>query len=181
MPYGAVATQAQKDKMGYVMAETPRIVSLLENYFGEPFPFPKLDQIGTPIMPGAMENAGADTYGDGIIFLSPGATTGDKQAFGMVVAHELSHQWFGDLVTPAWWDDIWLNESFANWMGYRIGNEWRPELKIGVGALGRGLRRDEHRRAGRRSPDPPADHARTARSIRRSTPSPTARAGRSSR
>jgi aminopeptidase N len=53
----------------------------------------------------------------------------------MVVAHELSHQWFGDLVTPAWWDDIWLNESFANWMGYRIGNEWRPDLKIGVGAL----------------------------------------------
>ena len=139
MPYGAVATHAQAEKMDYVMAETPRIVSLLENYFGEPFPFPKLDQIGTPIMPGAMENAGADTYGDEIIFLQPGATTGDKQAFGMIVAHELSHQWFGDLVTPAWWDDIWLNESFANWMGYRIGNEWRPELKIGVGALGEGF------------------------------------------
>ena len=139
MPYGAVATQAQADKMDYVMAETPRIVSLLENYFGEPFPFPKLDQIGTPIMPGAMENAGADTYGDDIIYLQPGATTADKQAFGMIVAHELSHQWFGDLVTPAWWDDIWLNESFANWMGYRIGNEWRPELKIGVGALGEGF------------------------------------------
>jgi aminopeptidase N len=135
MPYGAVATQAQKDKMGFVMAETPKIVMLLEKYFGEPFPFPKLDQIGTPILSGAMENAGADTYGDGIIFLSPGATTNDKQTFGMVVAHELSHQWFGDLVTPAWWDDIWLNESFANWMGYRIGNEWRPDLKIGVGAL----------------------------------------------
>jgi Peptidase family M1 domain/ERAP1-like C-terminal domain len=57
----------------------------------------------------------------------------------MVVAHELSHQWFGDLVTPAWWDDIWLNESFANWMGYRIGNEWRPELNIGVGALDEGF------------------------------------------
>jgi aminopeptidase N len=139
MPYGAVATQAQADKMGYVMAETPRIVSLLENYFGEPFPFPKLDQIGTPVMPGAMENAGADTYGDGIIFLPPGATTGDKQTFGMVVSHELSHQWFGDLVTPAWWDDIWLNESFANWMGYRIGNEWRPELNIGVGAIDEGF------------------------------------------
>ncbi|HEX4695687.1 M1 family metallopeptidase [Sphingomonas sp.] len=139
MPYGAVATQAQKDKMAYVMAETPRIVSLLEKYFGQPFPFPKLDQIGTPIMPGAMENAGADTYGDGIIFLPPGATTGDKQAFGMVVSHELSHQWFGDLVTPAWWDDIWLNESFANWMGYRIGNEWRPELNISVGALDEGF------------------------------------------
>lgn len=139
MAYGAVATTAQRDKMGYVMTETPRIVSLLEDYFGKPFPFPKLDQIGTPIMPGAMENAGADTYGDGIIYLAPGATTGDKQTFGMVVAHELSHQWFGDLVTPAWWDDIWLNESFANWMGYRIGNAWRPELNIGVGALDEGF------------------------------------------
>jgi aminopeptidase N len=86
-----------------------------------------------------MENAGADTYNDSIIFLAPGATTGDKQTFGMVVAHELSHQWFGDLVTPAWWDDIWLIESFANWMGYRIGNEWRPELNIGVGALDEGF------------------------------------------
>jgi aminopeptidase N len=140
MPYGAVATQAQKDKMDFVMAETPKIVMLLEKYFGEAFPFPKLDQIGTPILSGAMENAGADTYGDGIIFLSPGSTTGDKQTFGMVVAHELSHQWFGDLVTPAWWDDIWLNESFANWMGYRIGNEWRPDLKIGVGALDEAFR-----------------------------------------
>lgn len=139
LPLGAVATQAQKDKMGYVMAESPRIVQLLEKYFGEPFPFPKLDQIGSPIMPGAMENAGADTYGDGIIYLPPNASTGTKQEFGMVVAHELAHQWFGDLVTPAWWDDIWLNESFANWMGYRIGNEWRPELNIGVGGLAEGF------------------------------------------
>jgi aminopeptidase N len=86
-----------------------------------------------------MENAGADTYGDGIIYLAAGATTGQKQLFGMVVAHELSHQWFGDLVTPTWWDDIWLNESFANWMGYRIGNEWRPELNVGLGALSEGF------------------------------------------
>ena len=139
LPLGAVATKAQQDKTGYLMAETPRIVGLLERYFGQPFPFPKLDQIGSPIMPGAMENAGADTYGDGIIFLDRNATTGDKQAFGMVVSHELSHQWFGDLVSPAWWSDIWLNESFANWMGYRIGNEWRPELGIGVGALAEGF------------------------------------------
>ena len=57
----------------------------------------------------------------------------------MIVAHELAHQWFGDLVTPVWWDDIWLNESFANWMGYRIGQEWRPDLNIGAGALAEGF------------------------------------------
>jgi len=140
LPLGVAATQAQAGKLDYVMAESPRIVSLLEKYFGEPFPFPKLDQIASPVMPGAMENAGADTYGDGIILLDKGAPTDQRQTFGMVVAHELSHQWFGDLVSPAWWDDIWLNESFANWMGYRIGNEWRPELNIGVGALDEGFR-----------------------------------------
>jgi aminopeptidase N len=139
LPLRIVATKAQAGKLGYALEESKRIVTLLEDYFDQGFPFPKLDQIGSPIMPGAMENAGADIYGDDIILLDPGATTIQKQTFGMVVAHELSHQWFGDLVTPAWWDDIWLNESFANWMGYRIGNEWRPELNIGVGAVNEGF------------------------------------------
>ena len=139
LPLRIVATKAQAGKLDYALDETSRIVALLEKYFDQPFPFPKLDQIASPIMPGAMENAGANIYGDSILLLEKGATTIQKQGFGMVVAHELSHQWFGDLVTPAWWDDIWLNESFANWMGYRIGNEWRPELNIGVGAIDEGL------------------------------------------
>lgn len=140
LPLGVVAAQVQAGKLDYVQAETPRIVQLLEGYFGQAFPFPKLDQIGSPEMPGAMENAGADTYADDIIELDRGATTGQRQGFGMVVAHELSHQWFGDLVSPDWWDDIWLNESFANWMGYRIGDAWRPELHIATGALDEGFR-----------------------------------------
>jgi aminopeptidase N len=140
MPVRILGTQPNKDQMDFALQNTGPIVGLLEKYFGRPFPFPKLDQIGSPVMPGAMENAGADTYGDSLLFLDKGASTSQKQAFGMVVAHELSHQWFGDLVTPAWWDDIWLNESFANWMGYRIGNEWRPDLKIGVGAIDEAFR-----------------------------------------
>lgn len=140
LPVRVVATQPNKDQMDFALQNTGPIVGLLERYFGRPFPFPKLDQIGSPIMPGAMENAGADTYGDSILFLDKGASTSQKQEFGMVVSHELAHQWFGDLVTPAWWDDIWLNESFANWMGYRIGNEWRPDLKINVGAIDEAFR-----------------------------------------
>jgi aminopeptidase N len=135
LPVRVVATQPNKDKMAYGLENTGPIVGLLEKYFGRAFPFPKLDQIASPVMQGAMENAGADTYGDSIILLEKNAPTWQKRGFGMVVAHELAHQWFGDLVSPAWWDDIWLNESFANWMGYRIGNEWQPDLKIGVGAI----------------------------------------------
>ena len=139
LPLGALATQAQAGKLDFVLGETPPIVALLEDYFGEAFPFPKLDQVATPELPGAMENAGADLYNDVIIVVDRDATTDQKKLFGMVVSHELSHQWFGDLVTPAWWDDLWLNESFANWMGYRIGNLWKPDLHIGVQALAQGF------------------------------------------
>ena len=139
LPVRIVGTQPYKDKLDFALENTHPIVALLEKYFGTAFPFPKLDQIGSPVMPGAMENAGADIYGDSILLLDRGASTDQKKNFGMIVAHELSHQWFGDLVTPAWWDDIWLNESFANWMGFRIGDEWKPDLKIWAGALDEGF------------------------------------------
>ncbi len=139
LPLRIVTTQQNKDKMAFALEGSKGIVELLEAYFGQAFPYPKLDQITSPIMPGAMENAGADLYADPILIMDESAPTGQKRNFGMVVAHELAHQWFGDLVTPAWWDDIWLNESFANWMGFRIGGEWRPDLNIGDGALGEGF------------------------------------------
>jgi len=139
LPSRIVGTQPYRDKLGFALENSGPIILGLERYFDTPFPFPKLDQIGSPVMPGAMENAGADIYGDTILLLDKDASTDRKKTFGMVVAHELSHQWFGDLVTPAWWDDIWLNESFANWMGYRIGDEWRPDLKIWAGALDEGF------------------------------------------
>ncbi|MBO9712109.1 M1 family metallopeptidase [Sphingomonas sp.] len=135
LPLRVIATRPNAAKMQYALDHSGEIVRLLEAYFNQAFPYPKLDQVASPVMPGAMENAGIDIYGDDILLLGPNATTANKQLFGMVVAHELSHQWFGDLVTPAWWDDIWLNESFANWMGFRIGNEWRPDLNIGTNAI----------------------------------------------
>ena len=139
LPVRVITTRQNAGRIGFALEGTKGVVTHLERYFNQPFPYPKLDQITSPIMPGAMENAGADLYADPILVLDDAASTGQKRTFGMVVAHELSHQWFGDLVTPAWWDDIWLNESFANWMGFRIGDEWRPDLNIKAGALAEGF------------------------------------------
>jgi len=139
LPLRIVSTHQNAGKLDFALKGSEEIVALLEDYFGDSFPYPKLDQITSPVMPGAMENAGADLYGDQYLVMEENAPVPQKRAFGMIVAHELAHQWFGDLVTPAWWDDIWLNESFANWMGYRIGNEWRPDLNIGSGAVAEGF------------------------------------------
>jgi aminopeptidase N len=139
LPLRIVSTAQNAGKLDFALQGSKEIVTLLEDYFADGFPYPKLDQITSPIMPGAMENAGADLYGDSYLVMDAGAPTPQKRAFGMVVSHELAHQWFGDLVTPAWWDDLWLNESFANWMGYRIGQAWRPDLNIGAGATAEGF------------------------------------------
>ncbi len=139
LPLRMIATQPNAGQLDFGLQGSKRIVELLESYFAEAFPFPKLDQIASPVMPGAMENAGADIYADRLIVLDAKSPPAQKRSFGEVVSHELAHQWFGDLVTPAWWDDIWLNESFATWMGYRIGGEWDPSLEIGAGALEQGF------------------------------------------
>ena len=139
LPLRIISTRQNAAKLSFALENSKTIVALLEDYFGQAFPYPKLDQITSPIMPGAMENAGADLYQDNLLVLDEAASIPQKRNFGMVVAHELAHQWFGDLVTPAWWDDIWLNESFANWMGFRIGAKWRPDLNIGSGALAEGF------------------------------------------
>ena len=130
LPLRIISPRPNADKLGFALEGTKAIVTQLEDYFGEPFPYTKLDQITAPGMPGAMENAGADLYDDSIIVIDEKASVVSQRRFARVVAHELSHQWFGDLVTPVWWDDIWLNESFANWLGYYIAAKVRPDLRI---------------------------------------------------
>lgn len=140
LPFRNIATKGQAGRMGFASAETPKLLERLETWFGTPYPWPKLDQIASPIHGGAMENSGLIVYDDTLLLLGADAPPSQARQFGIVVAHELAHQWFGNAVTPRWWDDIWLNESFAEWMGNEIAGQWRPDLGVGAdqltGALG---------------------------------------------
>jgi alanyl aminopeptidase len=136
LPLRAAATSGHANELHFAIESTEPIVSYLENYFGSAFPYPKLDLIGTPEFgAGAMENAGAIMYGEAALLIPDNASLDQRRRFGSVHAHELSHQWFGDLVTPKWWDDAWLNESFANWMGYKAAHAWRPNYHLDISPL----------------------------------------------
>jgi alanyl aminopeptidase len=110
---------------------TPPITLALEKYFGIPYPYRKLDVLAVPeFWPGAMENAGAITFADRILLIDPRAASVDqRRTLVVIVAHEVAHMWFGDLVTMKWWDDLWLNESFASWMGDKVSDQTFPEFK----------------------------------------------------
>jgi puromycin-sensitive aminopeptidase len=108
------------------------VLPRLEDYFGLPYPFGKLDQIGVPdFEAGAMENAGAVTFREVALLADPAtAPLAVQKRVAEVITHELAHQWFGNLVTMVWWDDLWLNEAFATWMAYKIVDQWRPSWRI---------------------------------------------------
>jgi len=112
----------------YALESATKILPYYDDYFGVKFPLPKLDHIAIPGgFGGAMENWGGITYNEGIIIHRPNATLGSKQSGFSVIAHEMAHQWNGDLVTMGWWDDIWLNESFASWMAAKATEKFNPE------------------------------------------------------
>lgn len=130
VPLRGIALKGKGVHFETALRSTRAFVEWLEDYFAAPYPFAKLDLIAVPQMPGAMENAGAITYGEIYILLSPQASKSQLRAFAEIHAHELAHQWLGNLVTLAWWDDLWLNESFATWMSYRAAAAVMPELGI---------------------------------------------------
>ena len=135
LPFRVIATKGQMARMQFTASEGPKLLRLLENYFGTPYPYEKLDFLASPLQNGAMENAGLIIFADSLILLDKDAPNRQLRQFGDVTAHEVAHQWVGDLVTPTWWTDIWLNESFAEWMGLKVANEWRPDLGIGATQL----------------------------------------------
>jgi len=109
-----------------------QVLPRLEDYFGLPYAFGKLDQVGIPeFEAGAMENAGLVTFREAALLLDEAvASLAVKKRVAEVVTHELAHQWFGNWVTMQWWDDLWLNESFATWMSFKIVDAWKPEWRI---------------------------------------------------
>jgi alanyl aminopeptidase len=133
LPFRGVAARGRGPELAFALAETPALLLALEDYFGVAYPFDKLDIIAVPDKDGAMENAGAITFREWLLLLEPGrAPIQQKQAFAYVMAHELAHQWFGNLVTMPWWNDIWLNEAFATWMGFRTVEQVAPAYEAGL-------------------------------------------------
>ncbi|HLK45193.1 MAG TPA: M1 family metallopeptidase, partial [Acidimicrobiales bacterium] len=130
LPLRGVAVKGRGGELAYALGHAGELLSMLETYFGVPYPFEKLDLLAVPQLSGAMENPGAVTFDEPLLLFDPKtAPLRQRLDYAMVVAHELSHQWFGDLVTMAWWDDTWLNESFAEWMGYKVAQQWEPALR----------------------------------------------------
>ncbi|MBV9501290.1 MAG: M1 family metallopeptidase [Acidobacteriaceae bacterium] len=127
-----IVPRGRASEAAYAASITPKLVELLENYFGTVYPYEKLDQIVVPLTTawGAMENAGLIAYGDFLLSPPQQDTELRKRNRAATMEHEMSHQWFGDLVTTAWWDDIWLNEAFASWLESKLLNEWKPEWNI---------------------------------------------------
>ncbi len=134
-PVRIVTPKGRSGDAKYAAEVTASILTRLEDYFGIPYPYEKSDQVAVPVTVGfgAMENAGMVTYGQTIILADPASDTiSRRRGYAQVAAHELAHQWFGDLVTTAWWNDIWLNEAFATWMEQKLIAEWKPEWKTRI-------------------------------------------------
>ena len=137
IPLRGIAARGQGARLPHALGRTGKFVEALEDYFAIPYPYAKLDLVAVPdFAAGAMENVGLITFREWLLLLdAERATEGQRRAFAYVLAHELAHQWFGNLVTMPWWDDIWLNEAFATWMGNKITRELHPEYRVELGEL----------------------------------------------
>ena len=137
---GVITTKGGAAQAAFALDASKAILGEYNRYFGVHYPLPKLDNVAAPGRSqffGAMENWGAIFTFEYAMLLDPAMSTqGDKQEVFATAAHEMAHQWFGDLVTMQWWDDLWLNEGFASWMESRMTALLHPEWNTALGAVG---------------------------------------------
>jgi cytosol alanyl aminopeptidase len=133
------AVRGRGRELAYALAHTAPALAELEAYFGIEYPYDKLDLIAVPdFRAGAMENVGAITFRETRLLLDEKTAPEDqRRAFASILAHELAHMWFGNLVTMSWWDDLWLNEGFATWMASRVVERLYPENRAALATLAR--------------------------------------------
>ena len=132
VPIRSCATPDKVALGKYALSAAEFVLHYYDTYFGIKYPMPKLDMIALPdFEAGAMENFGAITYRETDLLIDEKtASENDKKNVAQVVAHEMAHQWFGDMVTMQWWNNLWLNEGFATWMENKPVAAWKPEWKI---------------------------------------------------
>ena len=122
-------TKGKEEQGRFALDTSLELLDFYNDYFGVPFPLPKLDHLAIPdFAAGAMENWGAITYREVALLVDPeNSSAGTRQIVASIISHEMAHMWFGDLVTMEWWNDLWLNESFASWMGDKAVDAIHPE------------------------------------------------------
>jgi aminopeptidase N len=142
-----ITTKGKAEWGRYALESSAKILQYYNDYFGVPYPLPKLDQIAVPGgFGGAMENWGGITYFESVLLFDPEKSSDNtKHDIFAVIAHEMAHMWFGDLVTMAWWDNLWLNEGFASWMGTKCTAHFNPQWEVW---LRKNVPRDPARRIG---------------------------------
>ncbi len=137
VPIRAIVPRGKAGHARYALDAAPAMLTWLEDYFGTPVPYKKIDFISVPEFAGAMENPGLITVGARILLVDPKhGSLEQKRLLAMVIAHELAHLWFGDYVTLSWWNDLWLNEGFATWMADKVVKTWKPEWHWELEAVG---------------------------------------------
>jgi len=142
-----ITTKGKTEWGRYALESSAKILRYYNDYFGVPYPLPKLDQIAVPGgFGGAMENWGGITYFEPFLLFDPEKSADNtRHDIFAVIAHEMAHMWFGDLVTMAWWDNLWLNEGFASWMGTKCTARFNPQWEVW---LRKNVPRDPARRVG---------------------------------
>ena len=142
------ATRGKEEQCRFALETSVALLAYFNDYFDIPYPLPKLDHLAIPdFAAGAMENWGAITYREIALLVDPdNSSVAARQRVAAIISHEMAHMWFGDLVTMEWWDDLWLNESFASWMGDkavdRLFPEWETWTQFVSNDTNRGLSLD---------------------------------------